>query len=168
MDRTLCAGHAFPAIQGRQGSNGRSGTDFVRAGTPPRGSFPVQAPPAGARPEDGQHYQLLVKPATNATVLIGRATHHGYRDKDIRYVKLRYSNSPFFAPDFLAKYVALMSSTFKTVNGWGEDAKLKSPPIRDKDKGKEQMFARLADAMSRTRARFTQHTLLGSHAQRRR
>lgn len=56
--------------------------------------------------------------------------------------KLIYSNSPFFSPSFLAKYNSFMSSAFKTGNGWGEDAKLKSPPIRKKDKGKEYMFVR--------------------------
>ncbi len=59
--------------------------------------------------------------------------------------KLINSNRPFFSPDFSAKYNAFMSSAFKTQNDWGEDAKLKSPPIRDKDKGKEQMFAKVGD-----------------------
>lgn len=56
--------------------------------------------------------------------------------------KLIYSNSPFFSSEFLAKYNAFMSATFKTGNAWNVDAQLKSPPIRDKDRGKEWMFAR--------------------------
>lgn len=54
--------------------------------------------------------------------------------------KLIHANSPFFSPEFLNKYSLFMSSVFKTGNSWGEDAKLRSPPIREKDKGKEHMF----------------------------
>jgi hypothetical protein len=53
-----------------------------------------------------------------------------------------YSNSPFFSPTFLAKYNAFMNEAFQTGNGWGLDATLKSPPIRDLDRGMESMFAR--------------------------
>lgn len=59
--------------------------------------------------------------------------------------RLIYSNSPFFSPEFLTRYNAFMSAAFKTGNRWGEDAKLKSPPIREKDKGREQMFERVDD-----------------------
>ncbi|MBS0352473.1 MAG: hypothetical protein JSR83_01035 [Proteobacteria bacterium] len=54
--------------------------------------------------------------------------------------KLIYSNSPFFSSDFLSRYQSFMKAAFQTENGWGEDAKLKSPPIRPKDKGLEMMF----------------------------
>ncbi|VVP01644.1 hypothetical protein PS862_02879 [Pseudomonas fluorescens] len=56
--------------------------------------------------------------------------------------RLISSNRPFFSPDFLKKYDAFMSSAFKTGTGWGEDAKLRSRPIRVQDKGREQMFER--------------------------
>ncbi|MBB4864143.1 hypothetical protein HNP46_003007 [Pseudomonas nitritireducens] len=61
--------------------------------------------------------------------------------------KLIYSNSPFFSQDFLDRYHQFMGAAFKTGNGWGEDAKLRSPPIRelDKGKGKERMFAPMDD-----------------------
>ena len=54
--------------------------------------------------------------------------------------KLVYSNRPFFSENFISKYNDFMFSAFNTRNGWGEDAKLKTSPIRDKDKGKEKMF----------------------------
>jgi hypothetical protein len=60
--------------------------------------------------------------------------------------KLIYSNSPFFSPDFLGKYNAFMASAFKTGSGWGADAKLRSAPIREKDKGKAQMFDQTGDS----------------------
>lgn len=55
--------------------------------------------------------------------------------------KIVYSNSPFFSSGFLEKYNDFMGAGFLTGNGWGLDAKLKSPPIREKDIGKEKMFA---------------------------
>ena len=63
------------------------------------------------------------------------------RDLD-KYV---YSNSPFFTSEFVKKYNAFMSAAFQTGNGWGLDAMLKSPPIRDSDRGKEKMFAKQED-----------------------
>ena len=57
--------------------------------------------------------------------------------------KYVYSNSPFFSAEFLNKYSVFMSAAFQTGNGWGLDARLKSPPIRDSDRGKETMFAKL-------------------------
>lgn len=62
--------------------------------------------------------------------------------------KLIFSNSPFFSPEFLKKYNVFMSSAFKTANGWGQDAKLESSPIRDLDKGKEHMFERIGDGFA--------------------
>ena len=62
-----------------------------------------------------------------------------------RLDKLVYSNSPFFSSDFLKQYENFMGAMFKTGTGWALDAKLKSPPIRDKDRGKEPMFAKDAN-----------------------
>jgi len=55
--------------------------------------------------------------------------------------KIVYSNSPFFSSGFLKKYNDFMNAGFQTGNGWQLDAKLKSPPIREKDIGNERMFA---------------------------
>jgi hypothetical protein len=38
-----------------------------------------------------------------------------------------------------------MAETFLTGNGWGSDAKLKSPPIRDRDRGHDAIFAKLQE-----------------------
>lgn len=59
--------------------------------------------------------------------------------------KLIYSNRPFFTIGFLSRYDTFMSETFLMGNAWKVDAKLKSPPIRDKDRGHEDMFAKSPD-----------------------
>ncbi len=47
--------------------------------------------------------------------------------------RIMYSNRPFFSQEFFEKYESFMDAAFKPFGGWGEDAKLRTHPIRPQD-----------------------------------